>query len=583
MASSKFDPTKFFASPEAVAALVDDAEIFSLLNRRITLPPDVTALVTRNGAGQVVCPPGNELDGEGVSAVLFVRTAPINLSWTFERVNTSDHFQAEVHVGLRVRPSGDRGELMSLGDQLIGSKRLANRLDLQEHLEPTIRNAVVRLSHDRTIESLARGGDDIQNAIAEAVAGPCFEAGLLVEDQPTVQFASTAFDQVRRIEEQAVRKKHEHAVEQQLNSALSDARQEHLAEVEELLGRLKQLSDESPDVEMPDLVRSFSESQRGQIYEALFAASGRESLTRWIVVAAGNELLYYAPDSAESPARRVSMDGAVGLVRSVRASKNDAGLNCLLAGAARGVYEVIDQDEPVITSYALALDVDVRGGFNSAAATADRIYATHSEMGLVCWERSSPEVPQSLLPGLTESARAVRGAQVFDGRIFCSIDQDVLALEANDPTESSVRVYRGSNSLITAICPTPTSLYAGNAEGQILRWPQDGDAKAEIIHAGSRRPAESLHTVTAGGISRLLFTDTTTAVHARVMGDTFGCRYEAGGQTIRRVEVAPDWIVATNELRDRLLLFKPGKAAAPSSTISVARQTGHSIQDVCML
>jgi hypothetical protein len=103
------------------------------------------------------------------------------------------------------------------------------------------------------------------------------------------------------------------------------------------------------------------------------------------------------------------------------------------------------------------------------------------------------------------------------------------------------------------------------------------------VHSGSRRPAESIHLLTAGGITRLFFTDTTLAVHARVIGDTFTCRYEAGGQTLRRVEVAPDLLVATNEVRDRLIHWSPGKPAAPAGTISVARQTGHSVQDVCLL
>ena len=162
----------------------------------------------------------------------------------------------------------------------------------------------------------------------------------------------------------------------------------------------------------------------------------------------------------------------------------------------------------------------------------------------------------------------------------------MLAFDADQPTEGNVRVHAGSDALITAVCPTADGLYAGNAEGQVLYWPTAGEsatARPRRIHGGNRRPAESVHLSSGGGMTRLFFTDTSPAVHARVIGDTFACRYEAGGQTLRRVEVAADLIVATNELRDRLILWSPARPASPTGTITIARQTGHTVQDVCLL
>ena len=87
----------------------------------------------------------------------------------------------------------------------------------------------------------------------------------------------------------------------------------------------------------------------------------------------------------------------------------------------------------------------------------------------------------------------------------------------------------------------------------------------------------------SGGVGRLFYTDTTLAVFARVVGDTFTCRYEAGGQTLRRVEVAPDLIVATNDPRDRLLIWRPNQTGQPVAAIHVARLTTHSVQDVTLV
>jgi hypothetical protein len=85
------------------------------------------------------------------------------------------------------------------------------------------------------------------------------------------------------------------------------------------------------------------------------------------------------------------------------------------------------------------------------------------------------------------------------------------------------------------------------------------------------------------GVKRLIFTDTSLAVHAEVIGDSFRCQYEAGGQTLRRVDVAPDLLVATSDLRDRLICWNPGKPAEPSCVVPVSRLCGHSIQDICLV
>ena len=77
--------------------------------------------------------------------------------------------------------------------------------------------------------------------------------------------------------------------------------------------------------------------------------------------------------------------------------------------------------------------------------------------------------------------------------------------------------------------------------------------------------------------------DTSLCVRAQVLGDSFICRYEAGGQTLRRVEVADDLLVATNDLRDRLFCWTPGKPANPKVTIPISRISRQSVQDFCLV
>ena len=143
----------------------------------------------------------------------------------------------------------------------------------------------------------------------------------------------------------------------------------------------------------------------------------------------------------------------------------------MLIGAAKGVYLRRVRTDAVPTVYAIGDVPEVRGGVNSVALAGENLLASHSEIGLLCWQRDAPGEPVKLLENLTRDARAVRNVVFGEGRIYCSIDQTVLAFDADQPTEGNVRVHAGSDALITAICPTADGLYAGNAEGQPDRGP----------------------------------------------------------------------------------------------------------------
>ncbi|MFQ5495393.1 MAG: hypothetical protein ACE5EX_08435, partial [Phycisphaerae bacterium] len=353
------------------------------------------------------------------------------------------------------------------------------------------------------------------------------------------------------------------------------------------------------------------------------------------VVAAGDELLFFDPADLDSPTRRLTIQGDAGSIRSIQAADGDDGRPILLLGAATGVYRLpIDRAEPDLT---LLVDPapQVRGGFNAAVTVGDRVFASHSELGLCEWRVGEPDNPTPRFESLTRQAGAVRGVHFFDGDLLCAIDDRIIRWPADGTTDKPAHIYSGSTSTITAVRPTSTGLFVGNGDGDVLHYPRDGDRSAQEaplgasvssatpaersappagsdgsgtagppvatghkatleagstrtskpvrLHTGTNRPVESLWLLTTHGVRRLVYTDTSLHVHARVLGDTFACRYEAGGQTLRRVEVAPDLLVATNDLRDRLICWTPGRPASPSATIPVSRLCGRSIQDVCLV
>ena len=601
MMSGLFDPKVFFQDATNVALHVAASELFGLLKRSIDLPAQWSAMVRRPTGAFAVVPVSGTVESADVEDVLFVRVTPVEVEIDEVDLITRDRFQCRARVRLRVCVIPERSELQSFLKAIVGSHRVAQARTLVRYLRPAVRAALAKLAaeHDATDLADGRMAEEVSGALTEALQAPLFAAGLTLDSQPLALIESQTLRQVQLSEQDAALRQAEHDAAREVQKALERAQADHLDHLASLLGRLNELATASPEVELPELLRTFSERQRGQLYEALFSAEPEAVRTRWIVVAAGPELLFFDPADLESPRRRLTITGDAGRVRSIQTATDGDGHRVLLLGAATGVYRLpIDRTEPDLT-----LRVEgtrsVQGGFNAAVLVGDRVLGSHSELGIHEWNVNEPGSSTPRFVSMTQNAKTVRSVDFFDGCLYCSIDNrairwpadagctgDSLAPVGNrchtEPV-SQPHSYTGSMTTLTGLCPTPEGLFAGNVDGDILHWPKDGNTKPERVHTGTHRAAESIWLLVSHGVKRLVYSDTSLHVHARVLGDNYTCRYEAGGQTLRRVEVAPDMLVATNDLRDRLICWKPGEPGSPSGTIGVSRLCGHSVQDVCLV
>ncbi len=583
--AGKLDLKQLFERADAVAVVGAASELFGLLTRSVSLPAQWGALVTKETGDQVMVPAGATVDGHDAHEVFFVRTSPLDVRVEEDGLVTKDGMACRAEGRCHVRVIPERAELLSFRRTILGSERTSLSADLADYLTPALRSALKQVTSEHEAKLLVDGtcSDAVSKALAVALEGPCFSAGLAISAKPVVQFSSQALERVRQVRTEAVRRQREHEASRELRQALELAQREHLDHLASLLSRLREMTDASPDVELGDLIRTFSEKQRGEVYEALFASEPVGKRTRWVVVAAGGEVLFFDPQSPDAPTRRVPVAGSAGGVRSIQTVTDADGQRTLLLGAATGVYQLgIEKAEPDVT---LVVEdaPPVRGGFNAATLIGDRVLATHSELGLREWHVDKPTAARTRFESITRKAKAVRNVMLFEGDLYCSIDDRILRWPANDDADRPTHFYTGARAMITALQPTPGGLYAGTSEGDVLRWIEGRDTEPEQVHAGSRRPAESLWLLVSHGIRRLVFTDTSARVHARVLGDSFTCHYEAGGQTLPRVEVAPDLWVATNDVRDRLICWKPGEPAKPFMTTNVHRICQSHIQDVCLV
>jgi len=583
--SDIFDPSQFFSQPENVALNVPADELFDTFSRSLKLPPQWAALVTHADGNHLVVGSGDVVSHVDTGSVLFVRTSPFEVSLIEDGLASSDYFSFSVRISILLGVLTDKSELTSLLHGVVGSRRVVQIKHLADYVRPSVRVALEGLIASHNASAIVGTGvrEEADATVADALKGPCFTAGLSLRARPSTQFESKTYSDAVRVRAMAAVRTAEHDAARRIDQALTRARTEKIGKLAEDISRLKKLAADSPDVELPQLLQSFSQQQRGALYEALLACHAPSLVTRWIVVASGDEVLFFERSSPDRLARRVAISGGAGPLRSVHVRRDQSGESVLWLGAATGVYRLpLGADHPDLT-----LQVDdapkVRGGFNSVAVTGNRLFATHSELGLYEWNISMPDAGKRRFEKRTQTAKAIRCAIACGDDVYFSIDDHVFRFAITRTGDEHIDAYRGSDSTITAIHIDKTLLYAGNASGDVLSWPMGAGDAPERLHRGMNRAVESVWIVTTGGVRQLVYTDTSTKVYARVLGDSFGCYYQAGGQTLRRVEVAEDVLVATNDIRDRLIVWTAGEPKKPQAVVPIASLTGRSVQDVCLV
>ncbi len=578
--STTFNLDAWFRDFRSIAVLTPPGALFGVLKRSFELPGAFAARTVRRDGAQQMYAPGADVSGDDVTEVMFARTTPFDIALDIPQLTASDRYLCDAHVAARLRVLPERREFDAFQAKVMGSQTAVDIAAVENYVRPAVDQALRDFVEQHSAGDLVDGrvSDACIAAVTDALQGPCFAGGLAVETGPAVRFRSPEYDKVRQAEQHAARSLDEHEAQTQLRDALAAAQTARLDHLEAMLSRLEGLAHASPDVELPELMKAFTESERGQLYQALFASHARRRVTALAAVVAGTELLLFDAHAPQRLVRRMELGGDAGPPRSIQ---RDPQSGKLLVGAARGVY-LLDAEGAAIEGVYHAPDAPpVRGGCNAAALHGDNLIATHSELGVLHWRLGQMENPQALVADLTTGAKTVRYAQFARERFWCTVDDRIVSVPADDLTAAPHIVDTG-RTVVSALCVSDHGIHVGNAEGDILRFDERGHVPTRL-HGGSRRPAESVQLLTAGGVGRLYYTDTSLAVFGRVLGDAFVCRYEAGGQTIRRAEAAPDIVVGTTDARDRIIVWQADHPDRPSDVVNVAQLTGHSVQDVCLI
>lgn len=580
MISTAFNLDAFTRDESLIARLVPANDLFSILNRQVVVPPSCVALVWGDASQPAFVRSGQSIESAGGREVLFVKSMPIALSFDDMAVTSRDGFEFRATLQVAVQIVPERTELELFRKSLCGSRNSVDAAALGSHIEATVRQALSAFARQHDASSLATSETQRSfNAVfAEHFQAIGFSTGLTLAGDIRVTFQSPAFADFQRDQHAATRRAERITEESKLRTVAAEARKQHLADLAAILERVQQTAKSSGGAGVVDLIRTFDVSRRGELYRGLMGLGANQRCTEAILVVAGQELLWFSPNGGDSPMRRESLPSTLGPLRSIRIGQRGE-QRVFLLGARNGVFVLDPGASTEPTAYSFAAPGTLRGGVNAACILGDSLYASHSEVGLIRWRLAEPTASQVILADSMRGAKAVRDVQLSDDdRLWFTIDSRVLGWRS-DAEEAPILLH--ANAIIHTLLVDGRNAYAGLDSGAILHWDLRDTETANVLQSPGGDAVHSLVHLTGGGAPRLLSADKRTHLTLRVLGESYHAEYR-WKKALRWAAGADDVIVAVDDLRDSIVLWRPDMPEEPTATIPVARSHGHAIQDIAL-
>ncbi len=571
-----------------VARLVPAGQLFAWLARSVTIPAGWAALAMREDRDPMLLAAGQRCESDHLLDVLFVRTTPIECTVEESDLQSADGHSCRGSVRVSVRILPDASDLSAFRRTILCSGQFMALVGIQRYLHWPLRQVLLSLAGGHTAADLLNSLDPAaaQRAVEEKLGPVCLAGGLKLDGPAVVQFDSPAYRDRCRSDADLEHQRRRAMARAQLQQALTAARTEQLSHLVKTLEQLRQVSVAHAEASFPELIRTLSAADRGEIYSALWQLCPPQRKTRYAAVVSGRELLLFESFDLGRPARRIELPESLGSLRSVSVDAQSLAVGVMMVGAGSGVHLVEIETGEVRQSLSAEVNHQrpLQGGVNAAAMSDDRIFATHSELGLLAWPKndSAAGPAEPLCADITREANTIRCVRIAGGAVWFAADQTLWSLPLSEKCSAPI-AYRGASSNISAVAVVDGTAYAGTVAGQIIAWECGEPASARTVRAAGGHPIESIHVMDVGGVERLIVADRSGGLTALVAGDNYSSRYASGELLIRRAAAAEDVFIAMNDNRDRLVAWDPRRPASPIGTIIIPHLTGSNIQDMCLV
>tara|TARA_R110002072_G_scaffold102254_3_gene224981 strand:+ start:798 stop:2681 length:1884 start_codon:yes stop_codon:yes gene_type:complete len=610
--------TSFGEDSGVFAVTFERGDLPGLLSKKLTVPAEAYALVYDESDGITVFRAGQETS-DLKRGILVRNGLTMEVEVDAGRSEDGLSFSCTLELVFETRAKAlDLGQL----EQTCLQDGRATVSRVGTHFLPYLQDALRFFASERKAQVLAEKDQrsDLDDHLRQELQKPCFETGLRLSDVRHPKFKSSEWES-RRValvaadaEAQAVERERElQDLKKNLdrNALLADIelkdeadrnrKEKRLARYEELRSRMgdddrkaliMMLDD---DEQRAKLIReliekdmtpeqraglkvsemeSAVEDRLSELQAKLANLTGgelqrgeKDTTTRRVLCVVGKRVLAFDPKTNLHPEVPKEVydteDGSLGYLRSVRV-ETIGGEEYVLCGAQRGIYRI---NGDVRTEFLFPKEPEGKGGANAVAFFDGRIFATHSEIGLIAWPENGGQ-GRLLCESFLEGVGSVRGAYVHRGMLYFSAGSEVFGIDLATGSETPTR-YKGSDDSVTSFVVAGRELVAGNRSGKLYRWSLDDPNSAESFGVIKHNPIFMLrHTQIAGQPYFAIGSKDFTVTVCEPKKDLFR-EYQAR-EEVRWVEAAGDFVFGVSRSGYKVFCWDVFRQTEPKLTIRVS-------------
>jgi hypothetical protein len=483
-----------------------------------------------------------DLAARSATGDLEIRPNALRIEWPLTDLHSSD---ARIFCGqfsCMARALESPVEQKMLRDTLLGSRAAVTVQDVSAHFATAIQTAAAKQSERNDANALFgdSGREDIQAAILNAAKSLAFVCGiellppfLLHLDCPALRHETEQNDRLRK--------------------------------AGELFSKFQSIKTASPDLSPSQILKSISPVDQPAMLRTILLnqSEGKEVPKLW---AACGDVVYEIPSDPAEPPRtaRISREP----LRSICPGQKGE----MLMGSRSGVRRVhADSEQPPIF-YADGT-VTSQTGFNAAAISSGRLWATHAEAGLVCWTLQDPKSPALQIK---EPARNL--ALLPNGNPVFSSGSRIFTVPADGKPQP---IGPESGAEVIGLFVYRPHLVCIWSDGQVRALSIDTlQPEQERKHP---RPVGAAALLPWLDDFRILLAEESGPVACIGLEDEVTTQYSSPHIGCRMLAASPSCVAAVSADRQRLILWNSWEGRHASGEIHLGAIAKHRIADITFL
>src|SRR5579871_184132 len=188
------DIGRFVATKDQVALKVAFDRLPGLLRKRLDVPKEAVALLRRADKSRRLVA-GGESEGDFQDGVL-VKKAPLSLEVSSTGLVSEEGLDVSASLRLDVVLRATEVDLAQLERELLASRDLVSREDIERYFAPFVREALRFYCQKRSAESLTLADQRValEAHLKDELKKPCFDAGIDLVSILHPTFKSAAYD-----------------------------------------------------------------------------------------------------------------------------------------------------------------------------------------------------------------------------------------------------------------------------------------------------------------------------------------------------------------------------------------------------